>query len=230
MRVKNKVILVIRDGWGYNSRHKDNAIYETPTPNTDRLMKEYPNVLISANGEEVGLPPGYQGNSEVGHMTIGAGRIIFQSLARINKSIREGDFFRIPEFLGAIENCRKYKSTLHLIGLLQVEGVHAHINHLLALLDLCNKQNFRNVIVHVITDGRDAPVTDSIKHVKTLLKKLSSIGFGRIGMLSGRYYAMDRDKRWSRTKKAYECMVNGKCVGEFDDSRNVMQLVKRMNS
>ncbi|MBD3163587.1 2,3-bisphosphoglycerate-independent phosphoglycerate mutase [Candidatus Woesearchaeota archaeon] len=216
MGPKSKVILVIRDGWGYNRRHSHNAIYEALTPNTDRLMKQYPNVLITANGEEVGLPKGYQGNSEVGHMTIGSGRVILQSMERINQSIKKGDFFNIPEFLEAIENCRKNNSKLHLMGLLQVEGVHAHIYHLFALLELCRKQNFRDVIVHVFTDGRDAPVTASIKHVKKLLRKLKAIGFGRIGILSGRYYAMDRDRRWDRTKKAFDCLVNGECQEEFD--------------
>ncbi len=220
MKPKHKVILVIRDGWGYRKEHDHNAIYETPTPNTDRLMKEYPHVLITAHGQEVGLPEGYQGNSEVGHMTIGSGRIIFQSLERINESIKEGDFFKIPEFLDAIENCRKNNSKLHLIGLLQVEGVHAHIDHLFALLDLCKKQNFKDVYVHVVTDGRDAPVTNSLKHVKKLLEKFKEIGFGKIGTLSGRYYTMDRDKRWNRTKKSYDCIVNAECKEEFDDIIN----------
>ena len=211
-----KVILVIRDGWGYRKEKKNNALFEVPTPNTDRLMKEYPNVLLNASGEAVGLPVGYQGNSEVGHMTIGSGRIIFQSLARINKSIKDKDFFKIPEFLQAINNCKKNKTALHLIGLLQVEGVHAHRNHLFALLDLCKKEKFKDVYIHVITDGRDSPVNDSIKHVDALIKKIKKIGFGTIATISGRYYAMDRDKRWDRTKKAYDCIVNAQ--GEsFDD-------------
>ena len=217
MNPKHKVILVIRDGWGYRKSSRENAICETPTPNTDKLMKEYPNVLIKTSGESVGLPAGYQGNSEVGHMTIGAGRIIFQSMERINKSIKDGDFFRIPEFIGAIDNCKRHHTKLHLIGLLQVEGVHAHRDHLFALLDLCKKQNFKDVYVHVITDGRDAPVTDSIKHVKALLNKFKEIGFGKIVSISGRYYMMDRDKKWERTKKAYDCIVNAKCEEEFDD-------------
>ena len=217
MKPKHKVILIIRDGWGDRKSHDHNAIYEASTPNTDRLMNEYPNVLITTNGKEVGLPEGYQGNSEVGHMTIGSGRVIFQSLARINKSIKDQDFFKISEFIEAIENCKKNKSHLHLIGLLQVEGVHAHIDHLFALLDLCKKQNFKDVYVHVITDGRDAPVTDSLKHVKKLLDKFKEIGFGKIATLSGRYYTMDRDKRWDRTKKSYDCIVNGAAHEEFDD-------------
>jgi 2,3-bisphosphoglycerate-independent phosphoglycerate mutase len=222
--MKEKVILVIRDGWGYRKEKKSNALYEVPTPNTDWLMKEYPNVLVKASGEAVGLPKGYQGNSEVGHMTIGSGRIIFQSLAKINKSIKEGKFFKIPEFLKAVSNCKKYKTHLHLIGLLQVEGVHAHIDHLFALLDLCKKQKFMDVYIHVITDGRDAPVTDSLKHVKALNAKLKKLSFGKIATVSGRYYTMDRDKRWERTKQAYECIVDGQCKESFKDAMRQIKM------
>ncbi|MBN2111928.1 2,3-bisphosphoglycerate-independent phosphoglycerate mutase [Candidatus Woesearchaeota archaeon] len=213
-----KAILVIRDGWGYRKECKNNAICGTHTPNTDRLMKKYPHVLLDASGEAVGLPKGYQGNSEVGHMTIGSGRVIFQSLERINQSIKDSSFFKIPAFIGAVTNCKKNKTKLHLIGLLQTEGVHAHKDHLFALLDLCKKQNFKDVYVHVITDGRDAPVTESIEHVQDLKLKLNDIGFGKIATVSGRYYTMDRDKRWDRTKKAYDCIVNGESEIEFDDS------------
>ena len=225
--MKQKVILVIRDGWGYRKEKRENALFEVPTPNTDMLMKNYPNVLLDACGEAVGLPPGYQGNSEVGHMTIGSGRVIFQSLAKINKSIREGKFFKIPEFLKAIDNCKKNKTKLHLIGLLQVEGVHAHIDHLFALLDLCKKQKFYDVYVHVITDGRDSPVTDSLKHVKTLNVKLKELGFGKIATVSGRYYTMDRDKRWERTKQAYDCIVDGQCKDTFKDA---IQQIKKCHA
>lgn len=215
--MSHKVILVIRDGWGYRADKTKNAIALTPTPYTDRLMKEYPNVLLAAAGEAVGLPEGYQGNSEVGHMTIGSGRIIFQSLAKINKSIKDGSFFKIPEFLGAVENCRKNKTKLHIIGLLQSEGVHAHEGHLYALLELCNRQGFRDVLVHVITDGRDAPVTDSIGHIVKLIDVMKEKGVGSIATVSGRYYAMDRNTKWDRIKKAYDCIVGGVCAEEFGD-------------
>lgn len=221
------VILVIRDGWGYRKECKENSICETPTPNTDKLMEKYPHVLIDASGEAVGLPEGYQGNSEVGHMTIGSGRVIFQSLARINKSIKDGDFFNIPEFIEAIKNCKENNTKLHIIGLLQVEGVHAHKDHLFALLDLCKKENFKDVLVHVITDGRDAPVKASIKHVEDLKLKLKDLGFGEIATVSGRYYTMDRDKRWDRTKKAYDCIVKGESEIEFNDS---IQTIKKSHS
>ena len=222
MQPNHKVILVIRDGWGYNPHKKDNAIAEEGVPNTARLMKQYPNTLIDACGEAVGLPEGYQGNSEVGHMTIGSGRIIFQSLPRINKSIKDETFFRNKALLGAINNCKKNKSSLHIIGLLQSQGVHSHETHLYALLDLCKKQDFSDVYIHVVTDGRDAPVNDGIKHIRKLIKKIESVGLGKIVTLSGRYYAMDRDKRWSRTKKAYDCIVKGEGE-EFADAVNTIK-------
>lgn len=134
---------------------------------------------------------------------------MFQSLVRINKSIADGSFFRNEAFVQAIQNCKKNNSTLHLIALLQDQGVHAHVDHLYALLDLCKRYEFSNVYIHAITDGRDAPVTESLKHLKLLENKLSALGFGEIVTISGRYYAMDRDTRWDRTKKAYDCMVDG---------------------
>ncbi|MFA5797317.1 MAG: 2,3-bisphosphoglycerate-independent phosphoglycerate mutase [Candidatus Woesearchaeota archaeon] len=215
--MKHKTILVIRDGWGYRKECTDNAICEMHLKNDTMLMQNYPHTLLAASGEAVGVPKGYQGNSEVGHMTIGSGRIIFQSLERINKSIKDGDFFSIPEFLDAIKNCKQYNTTLHLIGLLQVEGVHSHRDHLFALLDLCKQEQFTNVVVHVITDGRDSPVTDSLKHIAALEEKFKQIGFGNIATISGRYYTMDRDKRWDRIKEAYECIVNAKGVSVFTD-------------
>lgn len=220
---KKKVILLIRDGWGYRKEKNQNIISEVKTPNTDKLMKEYPHTLLEAAGEAVGLPAGYQGNSEVGHMTIGAGRVIFQSLERINKSIRDGSFFKNPAFLGAIKNCRKNKSKLHVIGLLQTEAVHSHMNHLFALLELCERENFFDVNIHVITDGRDAPATASIEKLEKLNESLKNFGFGRIATLSGRYYAMDRDKRWERTKKAYGCIAKG--IGE--EFENAIEQAKK---
>ena len=218
-----KIILIIRDGWGYRKDCKNNAICQAGTSNTDKLMKEYPNVLLNASGEAVGLPKGYQGNSEVGHLTIGSGRIIYQPMVRINKSIETGEFFKNKAFLGAINNCKKHKSKLHIIGLLQSEGVHSHENHLYALLDLCKKEKFKDVYIHVVTDGRDAPVNVGINHVKKLISKIKSIGLGKIATLSGRYYVMDRDKRWERTKKAYDCAVNSEGE-EFED------IVEEINS
>lgn len=213
-----KVILIIRDGWGYRKSCQNNAICAANTPFDDYLIENYPNTLLGASGVAVGLPEGYQGNSEVGHMTIGSGRVIFQSLPRINKSIELGDFFDNKALLGAIENARENGTKLHIIGLLQEEGVHAHIDHLFAILDLCNQQNFEDILIHVITDGRDAPVYASLKHIKNLENKLKELGFGQIATIGGRFYAMDRDKRWERTKTAYDCIVRGICEFEFDNA------------
>ena len=210
MKTKNPVLVIIRDGWGYKKSKKWNAIAEAKTPNYDKFLKKYPHTLLGASGEAVGLPRGYQGNSEIGHLTIGSGRIILQPMVRINNSIKDGSFFKVPEFLKAIENCKTKKSSLHIIGLLQTQGVHSHINHLFALLDLCKKRNFKNVNIHIITDGRDAPVMESEKHIKSLIGKIKKTGVGKIATISGRYYAMDRDKRWKRTKRAYDCIVEGK--------------------
>ncbi|MFA6064226.1 MAG: 2,3-bisphosphoglycerate-independent phosphoglycerate mutase [archaeon] len=215
MPAKQKVIVVIRDGWGYRKETEFNMISNTPTPNTDKLMSAYPNTLLKSSGESVGLPKGYQGNSEVGHMTIGSGRIIFQSLERINYAIESGEFFKNKAFVSAIENAKKNNSSLHLIGLLQEEGVHSHLDHLLGLLDMCDKNKLTNVKIHVITDGRDAPVTKSLDYLKKLTEKLSELKFGEIATINGRFYAMDRDCRWERTRQAYECIVEGKTKVDF---------------
>ncbi len=219
---KRKVLLLIRDGWGEREEKENNAIYNVETPITDRLMSEYPNTLLKTCGEAVGLPQGYQGNSEVGHMTIGSGRIIFQSLAQINKSIRDGEFFSNPAFLSSIDNCKKNKTQLHIIGLIQNEGVHSHIDHLFALLELCRMQNFSDVFIHAITDGRDSPINEGLNKIKLLNNKLNELGFGKIATISGRYYTMDRDTRWDRTKKAYDCILNA----QGDEFNNVIDKIK----
>lgn len=208
-KAKNPLILIIRDGWGYNPKKEKNFIKLSKTPNEDFYLKNYPNALLKTSGEAVGLIKGYQGNSEVGHLTIGAGRIILQDLMKINKAIENKEFFKNKSFINTINSCKKHKSNLHLIGLLQTQGVHSHLDHLLALLDLCKKNNFKNVFIHIITDGRDAPVKESLKHLKTLKKKIKDLKLGKIVTISGRYYAMDRDSRWNRTKQAYNCIVKG---------------------
>ncbi len=181
-------------------------------------MKEYPNTLLNASGEAVGLPEGFQGNSEVGHMTIGSGRIIYQSMVKINNCIKDKSFFKNDALLGAINNAKENNTALHLMGLIQIEGVHSHLNHLIALLDLCKKEKFTNVKIHAITDGRDSPVTDSIKNLKIVEEKIKEIGFGEISTVSGRFYAMDRDNRWERTKQAYDCIVKGETKIEYIDA------------
>jgi 2,3-bisphosphoglycerate-independent phosphoglycerate mutase len=210
-----KVILVIRDGWGHRKDKEKNAISKAKTPFTNYLLKNFPNTLLNASNGAVGLPENYQGNSEVGHLTLGSGRIIEESLVRINKSIKDQSFFKNKEFNLAINYARKNKSSLHLIGLMQTEGVHSHLNHLFALLELCKRKKFKNVKIHVITDGRDSPPKNSLKLLKILEERIKDLGFGEIVTVSGRYYAMDRDKRWSRTKKAYDCIMNAKTKFKF---------------
>ncbi len=214
---KEKIILIIRDGWGHREDDEMNAISEANTPNDDKLRKEYPWTLLDASGEAVGLPEGYQGNSEVGHLTIGSGQIIKESLVRINESIEDGSFFKNSELLGAVENCKEKNSDLHIIGLLQKEGVHSHMDHLFALLDLCEREDFKRVFIHVITDGRDAPVDRGVVYLEELINKTKKTGFGEIVSISGRYYAMDRDKRWDRTEKAYRAIIEGVSEEKFTD-------------
>jgi 2,3-bisphosphoglycerate-independent phosphoglycerate mutase len=220
--MKKPIVLLIRDGWGHREDRNHNAIAQGECPFTDYLMRTYPHTLLNVSGEAVGLPPGYQGNSEVGHMTIGAGRIIYQSLLRINKSIESGAFSKNPAFLKAINNCKANGTTLHILGLLQQEGVHAHVDHCLALLNLCKQEGFENVLVHVIADGRDAPVRNTIKNVRILIKKIGELGIGKIATVSGRYYTMDRNKNWDRTKIAYDCIVNAEGP-EFKDPITVFE-------
>jgi len=210
MKTKNPVILIIRDGWGYRTDKNKNCIAQAKVDNNNLYWKNYPHGLLNCSGPAVGLPAGYQGNSEVGHLTIGSGRIIFQTMMRINQAIKTGNFFNNSAFLSAIKNCQQKRTSLHLIGLLQDQGVHSHIQHLFALLDLCAQKKFKNALIHVITDGRDAPTTESLKHLRALEKKIKTLGLGKIVTVSGRYYAMDRDKRWNRTKLAYDCLVMGK--------------------
>jgi len=217
IKMKKKVLVVIRDGRGYRADPVNNAIAEVDTPNTDMIMEKYPNILINASGEDVWLPAWYQWNSEVWHMTIWSGRVIFQSLERINRSIKDGSFFENEALKWAIENCKTNSSTLHLMWLLQWEWVHSHIDHLFAILDFCAKEDFHDVVIHVFTDGRDAPVTKSLEYLEKLNNKLNEIWFGKIVTAMWRFYAMDRDKRWDRTQIAYDAIVNAKWVYGADD-------------
>ncbi|NLP13628.1 MAG: 2,3-bisphosphoglycerate-independent phosphoglycerate mutase [Clostridium sp.] len=207
---KRLVTLIILDGFGINEREDGNAIKAANKPNIDRFMSQYPNTRIRTSGLDVGLPEGQMGNSEVGHTNIGAGRIVYQELTRITKSIEDGDFFEKKEFLDAIDNCRKNNSKLHLFGLLSDGGVHSHNTHLYGLLELAKKQNFNNVYIHCFFDGRDVPPDSAKGYVEELESKLKEIGVGRIASVMGRYYSMDRDKRWERVKLAYDAMVLGK--------------------
>ncbi|MEA4815989.1 MAG: 2,3-bisphosphoglycerate-independent phosphoglycerate mutase [Lachnospiraceae bacterium] len=210
---KKPTILMILDGFGINEKEEGNAIKAAKTPNIDMLMKKYPCVKGYASGLDVGLPEGQMGNSEVGHLNIGAGRIVYQELTRITKSINDGDFFENPQFLDAINNCEAKDSALHIMGLLSDGGVHSHNMHLYALLKFAKIHNLKKVYIHAFLDGRDTPPKSGKEYVKKLLEKMREIGVGEIASVSGRYYAMDRDKRYDRVSLAYSALVYGK--GEY---------------
>ena len=206
---KKPTVLLIMDGFGLNDRHEANAVYEANTPNIDKLMEECPFVKGNASGLAVGLPDGQMGNSEVGHLNMGAGRIVYQELTRITKAIQDGDFFDNKAFLEAVENCKKNNSTLHLYGLLSDGGVHSHNTHLYALLELAKRQGLTDVCVHCFLDGRDTAPTSGKEFIEELEAKIKEIGVGQIASIEGRYYAMDRDNRWDRVEKAYAALVYG---------------------
>lgn len=204
-----KAMLMILDGWGIGKDYPGNAILQAKKPNIDRLIKEYPHTEIEASGLDVGLPEGQMGNSEVGHLNIGAGRIIYQDLTLINKEIREGSFFRNKALNKAIDHAKTSGTNLHLMGLVSEGGVHSHLNHLIALLQLCKMRNFDRVYIHCFMDGRDVSPTAGKEDLEKLLDAAREIGVGEIATVIGRYYAMDRDKRWERVKLAYDAMFSG---------------------
>ena len=208
---KKPVVLMVLDGYGLSDKTEGNAVALAKTPVMDKLMATAPFVQGAASGLPVGLPDGQMGNSEVGHMNIGAGRIIYQELTRITKAIADGDFFENEEMLAAIENCKKNNSDLHLWGLLSDGGVHSHNTHLYAILELCKKQNLENVYVHPFFDGRDTPPASGKGYLEELIAKMKEIGVGKVASMSGRYYAMDRDNRWDRVELAYKSLVTGAC-------------------
>jgi 2,3-bisphosphoglycerate-independent phosphoglycerate mutase len=212
--LKNKpYVLIIRDGWGYNpdsSEDNYNAIKVANTPTDDMLMAEYPNCLIHTSGEDVGLPAGTMGNSEVGHQNIGAGRIVPQESVRISRSIRDGSFFENTEFLKLIRFIKKRNGKMHVMGLVSDIGVHSLLDHLYGLLKLAKRNNINDVFIHAFTDGRDSPPDSGKGYIADIEKKTNEIGVGKIASVMGRFYAMDRDSRWGRVQKAYECMVIGK--------------------
>jgi len=202
-------MLMILDGFGDNNNKDGNAIEIAKTPNIDKLMKKYPTTQIHTSGLSVGLPEGQMGNSEVGHTNIGAGRIVYQELTRITKSIEDGDFFSNLELVEAIENCKRNNSKLHIMGLLSDGGVHSHIRHLFAMLELAKRKGLDDVYVHCFLDGRDTPPASAESYIIKLEEKMKEKEIGRIASICGRFYAMDRDKRWQRVQKAYDALVNG---------------------
>jgi len=202
-------MLMILDGYGINESEEANAVKMANTPNLNKLFSENPSTIIHASGKFVGLPDGQMGNSEVGHTNIGAGRIVYQDLAKITKDVEDGNFFSIPEFVKAIENAQKNNSKLHIMGLLSDGGVHSHNRHLYALLELAKRKDFDNVYVHCFMDGRDTPPASGENYIVELEEKMKEKGIGKIATISGRFYSMDRDKRWDRVKKSYDAMVFG---------------------
>ncbi len=217
LKIKNrpKVLLLILDGWGFRQESRGNAVALAKTPVWDGLLQKYPHTLLEASGEAVGLPRGYMGNSEVGHLTIGAGRVVDSDFVRIEKAIKSGAFFKDKALLEAILHAKKNKTALHLLGLLSDSGVHAHIDHLFALLKMAKMYGLKEVYVHAILDGRDTPPKSAKKYVRMLFDEMKKLGVGQLATMMGRYYAMDRDNRWNREHKAYECMVQ--CIGRQEN-------------
>ena len=204
------LILIIMDGWGIRKDKQGNAIALAKTPNFDNLKEKYSYTELKTSGTDVGLMKGMMGNSETGHLNIGAGRIVFQDILRINDSIADNSFFKNSAFLEAIKNVKKKKSTFHLMGLLSDAGVHSYDKHLYALLRLAFEYNLKKVMIHVFTDGRDTPIKSAEKYIKRLEKEIKKYKIGKIATIIGRYFAMDRDNRWQRTKKAYFCLSQGR--------------------
>ncbi len=207
---KQTTLLLILDGFGINDRCEANAICEANKPHIDRIMKQYPTVKGYASGMAVGLPDGQMGNSEVGHLNMGAGRTVYQELTRITKSIQDGDFFTNAALTEGMQHAKEKGTAVHLFGLLSDGGVHSHITHLYALLEMAKKAGLTKVYVHLFLDGRDTPPTSGKSYAEALTAQIKEIGVGEIATVSGRYYAMDRDNRWDRVEKAYDAIVNGK--------------------
>jgi len=207
------VCLLILDGFGYREEASDNAIVQAKKPNWDNLWKQFPHTLIDASEHYVGLPDGQMGNSEVGHLNIGAGRVVFQDFERINNSIATGEFFNHPELSAALKNIKQNDKALHIFGLLSDGGVHSHQDHIHAMIEMAAKQGLRKVYIHAILDGRDTPPISASPFIEALESKCTELGVGKIASISGRFYGMDRDKRWPRVEAAYQLFTEG--IGEF---------------
>ena len=210
------VILLILDGFGYSDVVTDNAVAQSNTPNLDALNRKFPHMLINASEHYVGLPDGQMGNSEVGHLNIGAGRIVFQDFERINNSIASGEFFKHAALVKALQNLKANNKALHIFGLLSDGGVHSHIDHILSMLEMAAQQGLQRVYLHAFLDGRDTPPISAAPYIAALEDKIKALGIGKIASISGRFYSMDRDKRWERVAPAYNMIVNG--IGEFTEA------------
>ena len=211
------------DGFGLGPKYPGNAVENTPKPHLENIFKECPGCRLSASGLDVGLPEGQMGNSEVGHTNIGAGRVVFQDLPHISRDIESGAFFQNPAYLEAMANCREWGSALHLMGLLSDGGVHSHITHLFALVKMAKEQGLEKVYVHCFLDGRDVPPSSGKSYVEQLQAKLDELGTGRIATVMGRYYAMDRDKRWDRVQRAYDAIALGEGIFEENPAAAVQK-------
>ena len=207
--MKKPLVLTIMDGFGINPGAKGNAIEAASTPRLDKIFAENPTTQIGASGMDVGLPDGQMGNSEVGHTNIGAGRVVYQELTRITKAANEGEFDKNEAFLGAVENCKKNGSALHLMGLLSDGGVHSHIEHMYGLVEMAKRAGLSEVYIHALLDGRDVPPASAADFIDAANKRLAEIGVGKISTVMGRFYGMDRDNRWDRVGKAYAALVYG---------------------
>ena len=212
----SRVILVVRDGWGYTEETNGNAVRQANVPNDTRYMREYPWTLLKCTGNAVGLPDGTQGGSEPGHLTMGAGRIVWQPFEEINQAIYNGSFYDNPALLGAVENCKEKGSALHLMGLLSDQGIHGSTFHLYSLLELAKCNDLKNVYIHCFLDGRDVPERSAKGFIEETLKQIKEKGVGRIATMVGRYYAMDRDTNWDRILKAYDLLTQGEGWNETD--------------
>jgi len=208
MQQNKRILLAILDGWGLGQQPEADAIAQADTPTFDRLWEEYPHATLTTFGEEVGLPEGQMGNSEVGHLNIGAGRVVYQELARINKAVREGELARHEKLQAALAYAKKEQRAVHIMGLVSDGGVHAHINHLLGLCDIVTEQQVPQTYIHAFTDGRDCDPKSGVGFLRTLLQHIDQ-QLVQLASITGRYYAMDRDKRWERIKVAYDCLVHG---------------------
>lgn len=218
MPPKSPLVLMILDGWGYTEQEKHNAINHAHTPQWDEWWQHAPHALLQASGSVVGLPEGQMGNSEVGHMHIGAGRVIQQDFTRINEAIKTGDFARNTVFLQTLAQLKNTGKTLHILGLLSPGGVHSHENHLLAILTLCDQQHFHKVCLHLFLDGRDTPPQSALESVARLNEALESHPVGSICSITGRYYAMDRDNRWERVEPVYQLLTQGQAKAHFNEA------------
>ncbi len=228
--MKKPVVLCIMDGFGKNPSDYGNAISAAKTPNLDKLMAEFPMTYIGASGMDVGLPDGQMGNSEVGHTNIGAGRVVYQELTRITKSIEDGDFFENEALKNAVQSAIDNGTSLHLMGLMSDGGVHSHNSHVWAIVELAKKMGLKKVYLHCIMDGRDVPPTSGKDFVAEAIQKLDEIGVGKVATVVGRFYAMDRDNRWERVSRAYNAFVNGEGIKTNDPVKAIEESYQKVDA